>query len=224
MSRAVEHAYDFIHAAIATGRLRRGVHVPEERIAKELGLSRTPVREALRRLEADGLVVISRNSGADVVRMQPDEIAELFRLHDMLEGHAAERAATRIDLAGLDALEDLACRLAVLVRPGEPPDQLQAARLNAGFHLAIARAAESPRLLALIRGLVHVPLAVMHEAGWGERLRRAGGYAEHGRIVQALRRRDPDLARVEMELHILSARPGPDDAPRRVPADGGLAA
>ncbi|MBX9759186.1 MAG: GntR family transcriptional regulator [Beijerinckiaceae bacterium] len=204
MSRTVELAYDFIYGAIASGRLRPGDHVPEEMIAAELRVSRTPVREAIRRLETEGLVVITRNSGADIVLFGPEDIIETFRLRAMLEGYAAERAASRVDAHGLEELDALVARMSGL-RTGA--DLLSATRVNAAFHLRIAEAADSARLYALIRGLVHTPLALMHSNGWAAQLDGARGFDEHARIVDALRNRDADLARALMQTHILGARP-----------------
>lgn len=208
MSRTVELAYDFIYAAIASGRLRPGDHVPEEMIAAELRVSRTPVREAIRRLETEGLVVITRNSGADIVLFGPEDIIETFRLRSMLEGYAAERAATRVDERALADLDALVARMSNL---RASTDLLSATRVNAAFHLRIAEAAGSSRLFALIRGLVHTPLALMHRNGWAAQLDGARGFDEHARIVEALRNRDPDLARALMQTHILGARPQVED-------------
>ena len=206
MSRTVELAYDFIYGAIAGGRLRPGDHVPEEMIAAELRVSRTPVREAIRRLETEGLVVLTRNSGADVVLLGPEDVVETFRLRALLEGYAAERAATRITSGDIAALERLAASMSAL--EGGNIDLLTATRLNVDFHLQIAAAAQSRQLYALIRALVHVPLTLMHRDGWGTQLAHARGYDEHTRIVEALRAGDADLARTLMQTHILGARPG----------------
>lgn len=207
MSRTVEKVYNFLYSAIASGRLRPGSHLAEEQVAEELGVSRTPVREAIRKLETDGLVVLTRNSGADVALLGDDEIAETFHLRAMLEGYAAERAATRITPDQLVALDDLAARLAETPRTGEGSAILESGRLNAAFHLAIAEAAQSGKLLALIRALVHLPLTIMHQQGWAAQLARSTGYRDHEQIIEALRQRDPILARARMQLHILNARP-----------------
>ncbi len=205
MSRTVELAYDFIYNAIASGRLRPGDHIPEEMIAAQLRVSRTPVREAIRRLEMESLVVLTRNAGADVALLSPEDIVETYRLRAMLEGSAAERAASRIDAGGLAELDELVARMSQMNRAGA--DLLNATRVNATFHLKIAEAAASSRLCALIRGLVHVPLTLMHPDGWAARLDGAAGYDEHARIVDALRMRQGDLARALMQMHILAACP-----------------
>jgi DNA-binding GntR family transcriptional regulator len=203
MSRTMEKAYDYIYAAIASGRLAPGEHVPEEKVAAELNISRTPVREAIRRLESEGLVVITRNSGADVLRLDDEEIVETFKLRAMLEGYAAHRAASRVSAQDLAMLGSLAGRIAALDQTDV--DLLDATRLNAEFHLQIARSARSPRLYSLIRGLVHVPMTLMHRGDWGMRLAGARGFDEHSQIVEALRHGDGDLAQSLMQAHILGA-------------------
>ena len=205
MSRTVDNAYDYIYSAIANGHLLPGAHIPEEMISARLAVSRTPVREAIRRLQADGLVVITPNSGADVAFFGPQEIAETFRLRALLEGQAAERAASRIAEADLAELD---CSVKSLAKTSAAHDDVfEATRLNAAFHIKIAEAAESPRLLQLIRGLVRIPPALMHGGNWAERLLNAPGHDEHARIVAALRARNGALSRALMQAHILAAQP-----------------
>ena len=207
MSRAVEAVYDHLYAGIAGGRFRPGSHLAEEAIAAELDVSRTPVREAIRRLEKDGLVVLARNSGASVVLLRDGDIEQTFQLRALLEGQAAERAATRITEIQAAVLAETVRGITALAGAGDQVDVLRATRLNAAFHLGIAEAADSAPLLALIRALIHVPMTILHQGGWATQLSRSSGYADHERILAALRARDAELARVEMQGHILRARP-----------------
>ena len=89
------HAYEQVRAAIVENRYAPGQRLIEQRLAAELGLSRTPVREALRILEAEGLVVSERNRGATVRPLSPTEVVDLYGLRIRLESYAAELAAER---------------------------------------------------------------------------------------------------------------------------------
>ena len=100
------HAYEQVRAAIVENRYAPGQRLIEQRLAAELGLSRTPVREALRILEAEGLVVSERNRGATVRPLSPTEVVDLYGLRIRLESYAAELAAERIADQELGALAD----------------------------------------------------------------------------------------------------------------------
>src|SRR5687768_11444608 len=89
-------AADLIREAIMDGRLEPGARLKEERLAQDLGISRTPVREALQRLNTEGLVQARPNRGTFVRAYEPAELDELYELRALLEGHAARRAAERL--------------------------------------------------------------------------------------------------------------------------------
>ncbi|GBG39098.1 GntR family transcriptional regulator [Mycobacterium montefiorense] len=97
-------AYRLIRRAIAEGDFEPGSRRVEQRIGEMFDLSRTPVREALRALAADGLVVIERNRGAVVATMSATDVRDQYELRARLESLAAERAATRMDAEGIAAL------------------------------------------------------------------------------------------------------------------------
>ena len=109
MPRAVDAAYRGIREAIISGDLRSGERVSEAALAERLGVSRTPVREALNRLRNEGLIVLERYRKGYVASFTADDLREIFRLRATLEGEAARGAALRIgeeDLARMEALQD----------------------------------------------------------------------------------------------------------------------
>src|SRR5262245_39037975 len=110
------HAYAQVRAAIVENRYPPGQRLVEQRIAEELGLSRTPVREALRMLEAEGLVVSERNRGAMVRPLSPTEVVDLYGLRIRLEAYAVEVATERAAESELGQLVDLADAFGVVVR------------------------------------------------------------------------------------------------------------
>src|SRR5215471_2934498 len=103
-----QHAYEQVRAAIVESRYLPGQRLVEQRIAEELGLSRTPVREALRLLEAEGLVVSERHRGAMVRPLSTTEVVDLYGLRIRLESYAVELATERATEAELGDLVDAA--------------------------------------------------------------------------------------------------------------------
>ena len=94
MARLASEAYEKVRGRILSGELGDGVRLGEEELAEALSISRTPVREALRRLAAEGLVELLPNRGARVPRWDESDVNDIFDLRAVLESHAAGRAAT----------------------------------------------------------------------------------------------------------------------------------
>jgi DNA-binding GntR family transcriptional regulator len=154
-------AYLALRQAIVEGRYRPGERLQEQRIAHELELSRTPVREALRSLEAEGLVIIALNRGALVRPIDLAEVEDLYELRARLESYAAHRAvgrATSSDLERMDEaiadFDDHADRAA----NGDPVALRVVNDANARFHQAVLDAARHERLAVLLRRATDVPL------------------------------------------------------------------
>ena len=206
MSRTVEKAYDYILTEILSGRTGAGTHLRETELADKLDVSRTPIREALRRLETEGLVTVGRNSGATVAAFTGDEVEEIAWLRATLEGHAASRAATRITPEQLAELEHLADALDQM-QDQDPVDIVAFADLNTRFHLTIARAADSMRLYASIRSVIRLPIVLLQRPEWQRRLSRAAGYAHHRAIIDALKAGNAGWAEAQMRTHILGSLP-----------------
>ncbi|MST33366.1 GntR family transcriptional regulator, partial [Acidimicrobiaceae bacterium USS-CC1] len=104
---SVEVAYTALRDGIARGEHAAGSRLREEDLAATLGLSRTPVREALRRLQAEGLVEVEPRRGALVATWSADELDEIFELRALVEGYGARRAAARVADAQVGLLEEL---------------------------------------------------------------------------------------------------------------------
>jgi DNA-binding GntR family transcriptional regulator len=205
MARAVQDAVDALRAAILHGELRPGARLGEVELAEQLGVSRTPVREALRRLAAEGLVDISPNRGARVVSWSVSELEDIYELRALLESHAATRAASRIDEAELPVLEKLCRDMEQCADPGRGRDLDRLAALNTEFHRRILDASGSVRLVALVSSVVQIPLVLrtFHDYS-AEALQRSLGH--HREIVAALRAGDPQWAGSVMRSHVLAAR------------------
>ena len=196
-------AYDAVKERIASGAVVPGTWLREHSVATSLGLSRTPVREALRLLAAEGVVELVHNRGARVVDWTPDDIDEAYRLRALLEGYGAGLAARRAgatDVTGLRALQDRYERaLAQETRDVTP------ARCNDDFHAAVLGAAGSARLAALLAAVSSAPLVRRVLSGYDEDDRRRSVLA-HRDIITAIDHGDEHLATAAMSSHILAAR------------------
>ena len=196
-----ERAYRGIRARIREGRLAPGERVTEMALADALDMSRTPVREAMRRLQAEGLIVAAPPRGLALACPNPAEIEEIFTMRLALEGAAAQLAAenaTPDDVAALRRMCDEDASL--------PPNDAQAlAAANRRFHAHIAVAARNRHLLRALCTfsdslllLGPTPLSVPGRPG--------AALAEHRAVVRAIAARDPDAAGAAMRQHLTRAQ------------------
>jgi DNA-binding GntR family transcriptional regulator len=212
-------AYKAVRESILSGAEPPGARLREEELAASIGVSRTPVREALRRLQAEGLVEILPNRGAVVVGWPEDELDEIFDLRTLLEGYSARRAAghtTAEQLAELHRLCDtMDLRMADLTEEayGEITD------LNLHFHRVVHGAAANRRLLPLLAGIIQAPL-VHHTFHRYTHEELARSFAQHRELVQALAAGDPDWAESVMHCHVRAARASLRRADYEAPPDG----
>lgn len=204
MAKAAELAYRAIRLGILSGRFPPGERLPEEGLAAEIGVSRTPVREALRRLHGDGFVRFVPNHGAQVITWSSDELDEMFELRALLEGYGASLAAQRATPAQLDDLRRLAHDMQTL-NAMPHPDLGRIGELNIAFHDLLLEAADSKRLAPL---LPHVRLLSLTHRTFHqysrEQLQRS--LAHHHELVAALEQRDPAWAKSVMRSHVFAAR------------------
>lgn len=185
---------------ILLGRRRAGEHLAEERLAAELGTSRGPVREALRRLVRDGLAVTLPNGRTMVTGLDAEQVADLYRLRLQLEQMAAELAVLRATAAELGALGDLLGSLASTGLGGA-----DGTALDLGLHRHLVRCSHSPPLIQMWEGLsdtVAALVAATHLDGFD----RAAAMAQHHEVVGAVLRRDAATASHWLAVHLLKAR------------------
>jgi DNA-binding GntR family transcriptional regulator len=195
---ASEVAIELIRAAIYEGRLEPGERLKEEELAQELGLSRTPVREALLTLQAEGLVLAAPKRGAVVRTYTEEDLIDMYDLRAVLEGFAARRAAQRItaeQLATLDRTNDQFRALR------KKRDLFGMIRENLLFHTTIAEAAGTTKLTELIRSAVDLPL-VYRSFFWFSAKETETSELAHREIADALHAADPPRAERLMREHI----------------------
>jgi len=195
-------AAEQIRDAIVDGRLEPGRRLKEEQLASELGISRTPVREALLVLQAEGLVDALPNRGSTVRTYARRDLEEMYELREVLEGHAARRAAARVSGADLRALRASCERFTELV---QGRDVRALVTENGVFHQAILAAAGSERLAAMLREVVSLPL-VYRSYVWYSPEQAAASCAYHHALVETLERGDADAAEATMRRHVRDAR------------------
>lgn len=203
--RAVDKAYQTVRQGIISGRYPAAARVTEQEIAAAAGVSRTPVREALRRLHAEGVVDFTPNLGAVVTAWTAADADEVFELRAMLESYAARRAArfaTEEQLAELRELAEQQLREAS-ERHAEYLDRI--GEINNRFHRRLQEAAHSPRLGRALASLIEAPLMMKTFNKYtADDLERSAGH--HIDLVRALEAHDPDWAAAVMVNHIHAAR------------------
>jgi DNA-binding GntR family transcriptional regulator len=194
--------YEALKRDILSGVLPPGASLREEELARRHEVSRTPVREALGRLESEGLAARHQGSGLLVSELGPDEIVDLYVLREALEGLAARIAASRrteIDLARLDVLHKLAQEA---VRDSDIP---RAGQMNTEFHFLIWRIAGNRPLLRAING-VHEAVQRFHHNTLAYPGRLEEAVREHGDLLEAIRTRDDTAAEQIAIQHVRHTR------------------
>ena len=201
VQNASVQATELIRQAILDGRLEPGSPLKEQQLAHELGISRTPVREALLMLQAEGLIVTTPNRSAVVREHDADDLKDLYQLRALLEGYAARQAATRISSEELDRLNDSCARFDVISRD----DVRELVRENLHFHSTILAAAGSERLSWMVQKVIELPLVYKSYIWYSPDQTRISAH-HHRQITTALRARDAERAELIMREHIFEAR------------------
>ena len=191
-----EAAYYRLYEAIRAGDFRPGDRLREIEVAKRMALSRTPVREALRKLESDGIVEHRPRLGAVIRTLSPSEVVELYEMRLVLERTAAPMAAKHANGAEIDILNDINVQIAALSNETQ-----QAAALNQDFHHRIYLASRNRFLLASARGLNNA-LMLLGPTTLDDEARIKAVSAQHARIIESIRAGDQTAAGDAAEAHL----------------------
>lgn len=196
--------YDRLRTQILRGAFADDEWLKESALARQLGVSRTPVREALRRLHADGLVQLTKNRGARVTTLTEADLDAAYEVRAMLEGLGARRAAEsrEVDLPALRALCDEmeACRAEGTAAAFE-----RVAELNLQLHSAIHATARSPLLPGVLTALVETSLVRQTFLTYSPaELQQSGD--QHRQILDAIEAGDGAWAESIMRAHVAAAR------------------
>lgn len=203
--RAVDKAYTAVRSGIIEGRYEPNARITEQEVAAAAGVSRTPAREALRRLHAEGLVIFTPNVGAVIAQWTQADADEIFDLRVLLESYAAAQAARLITAESLDQMRRSAEAQLREARERSDGYLERISVLNSQFHRLLLSAANSPRLEQALMALLEAPLIMKTFRRYSvDSLERSA--LHHLELVQAFEARDPDWAASVMRSHILAAK------------------
>ena len=195
-----EHAYQQLLAAIQSGRLRSGARLREVELAAWLGSSRTPVREALHRLEAEGMIVRDPHRGMIIAEFDPSSISELYEMREAVEGSAAglaARHASDVEIAAIREFFECERRIS-------EGDLVHVTKNNRMFHDAIYRSAHN-RYLLKISGSLKQAMVLLGQTTLSVEGRSKTAIEEHEAIVAEIERRDPEAAELAARAHMRAA-------------------
>ena len=193
-----EKAYDTLFAAIQDGTLKPGGRLREVELADWIGISRTPIREALGRLEGEGLIARDPHRGMIVAQLDPAMVTELYYMREVLEGTAAGLAARHATDAEIATLREIANR-----DRGEK-DPALLAHNNRRFHDALYRAAHNRYLVKTLNTL-RQSMALLGQTTLAMPGRSATALEEHEKLIRAIEKRDAEAAAKAARDHIRAA-------------------
>lgn len=195
---AGEEVFRQLRTMIIAGEIKHGEHLVERRLAEMLNVSRTPIREALRKLEAEGLVNREAYRGLVVASLTAEDLIEILRIREVLEGLATSLAAARHSHLQLRKLRNLVTKMETASHDKDPETFT---RLHLQFHEAVQAAAASPRLYNLISS-AREHLEGFTRIGYRRSGRSAQAHEEHLRIVERIAARDEAGAEEVARLHV----------------------
>ncbi len=202
-----DQAYAGIRESIISGELAPGTFLVEQELASTLGVSRTPVKSALRRLEVEGLIESEGYKRARVRQFNEEETQEILEIRAILESYASKRAARHISDEQINRLEELASSMEVIADlPRAEPEALKAfSTLNDEFHQIILQASGSSHLLALMKPIfqMHILLMGRYQHRIEHNLKRSCWH--HREIIAALADHNEEWAMIQMQTHLFAA-------------------
>ena len=198
-----DQVFDKIQKAIVEGDIATGSKISEPALAREYGISRGPLREALSRLEASNLIERKPNVGARVVTLSHQNLIEIYQIRESLEGLAASLAAQNMADEDIDVLENLLTEHEQQIRQDQTYFQKEG---DMDFHYHIVKGSCNEHLIDMFcNDLYHLIRLYRYQFGMvSKRVGRA--FHEHLQIVDAIRQRDSELARFLMSNHISHSR------------------
>lgn len=200
--RLVDGATQSLRDAILSGRLGAGARLRQMDLAAGLGISRTPIREALGRLEQEGLIELLPHAGVRVTLLNAEQAVEHYDLREVLDGLAARLAAGRADQPALGRLERALARMAECVERRDPSPWFRA---HVAFHEEIVRAAGN-RPLGRLSSVVRLSIRQFHPLLLKTERRLEEAYREHRGIFEAIAAHDGEAAERLARAHITNAK------------------
>ncbi|MGE5574302.1 MAG: GntR family transcriptional regulator [Bacteroidota bacterium] len=198
-----ERVYERLRKAIVEGHFAPGERLIQDRLAEQMGVSRSPVREAIRRLESEGLVEVAPVRGVTVINMSIDEAVGLYDLREVLEGLAARLAARNISLEQLSELRNCVKRMEGFLPPKTVPQRW--VEENSRFHEIIVKATRNRKLAELLP-VLRESIGVLCRAIQSNPGRVPEAMREHEAILSAIARGDAEEAERLGRLHIVHSK------------------
>jgi DNA-binding GntR family transcriptional regulator len=194
----VDEVIGTLRTAILRGQVAEGQRLSEPALARELGVSRTPVREALRALEKEGLIQRTPGRGITVVEVTPEDADEIYTIKSVLEGVAVRLACQRATDKELERLYRYVDEMQALA---EQDDIGAYAEVSREFHAALIKASRSRRLSDVYR-IVGAPIQRLRVFALSQPGRPRESVREHRAILDAIARRDPEAAERLIRAHV----------------------
>lgn len=203
--KAVDLAYNEIKAAIFSHEFSAGSHLTEAMLTQRLGISRTPIREAFRRLGAEGLLEILPDQGVRVSEWSHRDLDEVFEIRVLLESHIARRAAACIHPDDIQRLREYTQQMEAAKDLSEADALEKRSAANNAFHSLLVQAAGNSHLHRVLQVMIEIPVVRRTFKSYTpEESQRS--IAHHYEIISALEAGDGDWAAATMRSHILAGR------------------
>ena len=199
-----EQVFNELKDAIIAGDLEQGSKVTEDRLAKQYGISRGPLREAIRRLESIRLLVRVPHAGMRVVILTSEIMEEIYTVREALEGMSARLAAQRMSDEDIASLSELLDKHQNSIDKSQGKHYFQREG-DLDFHFRIAKASQNQWLIDLLSSELYQLLRMCRQRSGQTPERPLQALQEHRRIVEAIQMRDPELAELLMRRHISGA-------------------
>lgn len=200
--------YDFIKEAIITGSYEPGKRLTEEALANELKVSRTPIRQAIQQLELNGLVTPLKSRGVIVREFSIEDIRQIYDIRALLESYAASEAALNCTDENYEQLVEANFKYEEAIH-NHRKSEIQSIKnihlTNQNFHDAIFKATKNEHIRSLISKVVVVPL-VFRSYYWYDKKELFHSLDAHKTLLEAIKNKEPERAKVAMQEHILHGR------------------
>ena len=206
METVAARVYNAIKEQIIDGRCAPGSRLTEQFIAAEFKSSRTPVREAMRQLVADGFAVFKPNSGTVVRQWTKPQMSEIFDLRILIESEIAGLAARRISLQETDELTKLQHEIESGGADIGMENTVRIGPLNREFHRVIAQASQNERLVGMLANAIEIPIVQQTFRRYSS-AQLARSFGHHRELIDAMRARNGDWAKSVLACHIQPAKP-----------------
>ncbi|NKB32002.1 MAG: FCD domain-containing protein [Pseudomonadales bacterium] len=204
-STLADDVFDQIRTAIVKGELAPGSKINEPQLSKQYGISRGPLREAIRRLEGCKLVEIKPNVGANIVSLNISQLIEIYEIRESLEGLACRLAATNATAEDYLRLRELLTQHEEQIQ-SENGLRYYQREGDLDFHFQIVRLSGNARLFDILCGELYHLLRMYRVQTANEPSRPIQAFKEHYQIVDAIEQADGELAELLMNRHIANAR------------------